>query len=304
MAISSSVLDRPIGVIGLGNMGLALARRLADSFTVLGSDPSGERQALAAAAGIEVVDQQAVARSCSVVLLSLPRPSISLAVTRALAAGDSTPSVIVETSTVNPSDIADLVGATRDAGIAVIDSAILSGVKQMSDGTSGLLIAGDRSVAEQLDPLFAAVTDNRRIVGESGSAMAAKVLNNAVAHVVMVLLGEALALSKTSGLDPQLLVDILTAPDGGLMRPLTHRIAERAFSGDYEGGMSLEAARKDSTLVLAMAQDAGVPVFTMPAAHGVYEMAMAAGFEREDYAALVKLWEAWCATSFVSIATP
>jgi 3-hydroxyisobutyrate dehydrogenase-like beta-hydroxyacid dehydrogenase len=300
LTISSSVLARPIGIIGLGNMGLALASRVAASFPVLGSDPSAERQTLAAAAGIETVDQQTIARSCSVVLLSLPRPSISLAVTRALAQGGSTPSVIVETSTVNPSDIANLVAAARESDIEVIDSAILSGVKQMSNGTSGLLIAGDLSVAEALDPLFAAITENRRVVGASGSAMAAKVLNNAVAHVVMVLLGEAMALSKTSGLDPQLLVEILAAPDGGLMRPLTHRIAERAFSGDYEGGMSLEAARKDSTLALAMAQDAGVPVFTIPAAHGVYEMAMAAGFGREDYAALVKLWEAWCDTSFVS----
>lgn len=298
MTTTSALLDGPIGVIGLGNMGLALAGRLTSSFTVMGSDPSPDRQALAADAGITVVDQAALSESCEVILLSLPRPSISLAVTRALAAGTSKPTVIVETSTVNPSDIAALVDATRDTGITVLDSAILSGVKQMTEGTSGLLLGGDRSLADALDPLFAAITANRRFVGDSGSAMAAKVLNNAVAHVVMVLLGEAMALSKTSGLDPQLLVDILAAPDGGLMRPLTHRIAERAFSGDYEGGMSLEAARKDSTLALSMAQEAGVPVFTIPAAHGVYEMAMAAGFEREDYAALVKLWERWCDTDF------
>ncbi|SFS11422.1 NAD binding domain of 6-phosphogluconate dehydrogenase [Agrococcus baldri] len=300
MTTTSALLERPIGVIGLGNMGLALAGRLANSFSVMGSDPSVERQSLAAEAGITVAEQATLAESCSVILLSLPRPSISLAVTRALAASETTPAVVVETSTVNPSDITALVDATQGTGITVVDSAILSGVKQMTEGTSGLLLAGERALVETLDPLFATITRNRRFVGHSGSAMAAKVLNNAVAHVVMVLLGEAMALSKTSGLDPQLLVDILAAPDGGLMRPLTHRMAERAFSGDYEGGMSLEAARKDSTLALAMAQDAGVPVFTIPAAHSVYEMAMAEGFEREDYAALVKLWERWCDTDFSS----
>ena len=57
--------------------------------------------------------------------------------------------------------------------------------------------------------------------------------------------------------------------------------------------MPTEAARKDSVLALRLAQEAGVPLFAIHAAHIPYELAVANGLGREDYAALAKLWEQW-----------
>jgi 3-hydroxyisobutyrate dehydrogenase-like beta-hydroxyacid dehydrogenase len=81
--------------------------------------------------------------------------------------------------------------------------------------------------------------------------------------------------------------------DSGLTRPLTHRLKERAYRGQYEGGMSTANARKDSLLALAMAQELHVPVFTMQASHTVYEIAMQQGLANLDYASIAKLWENW-----------
>ena len=53
------------------------------------------------------------------------------------------------------------------------------------------------------------------------------------------------------------------------MRPLTHRVMERVARDEYDGGMPLAAARKDSTLALAMAQRSGVPLFATQAAQTV-----------------------------------
>lgn len=292
-------LETPVGVIGLGNMGLAIAERLNAEFEVLGSDLSSERVAEARTAGIAVADFDELAARCTTIVLSLPHPSASLSVARAIAAAPGGVLRVVETSTVTPKDILATKAALATAGVDLIDAAILAGVAQMRSGTAGLVIAGDSTHIETLKPLFDALTPKQTVLGASGTAMAAKVVNNAVAHVVMVLLSEAIAMAKSSGLDPQEIVNILAAPDGGLMRPLSHRIGERVFNGDYDGGMSLEAARKDSVLAQQMAQDEGLPIFTIPAAHAVYEMAMAEGWGREDYAALAKLWEDWGKTSFV-----
>lgn len=292
-------LETPIGVIGLGNMGLAVAERLHAEFEVLGTDLSSERRSEAEAMGIEVVEFAELTARCATVVLSLPHPSASLSVARAIAAEHGIVRRVVETSTVTPKDILATKAALATGGVDLIDAAILAGVAQMRSGTAGLVIAGDRAQIHALGPLFDALTPKQTILGASGTAMAAKVVNNAVAHVVMVLLSEAIAMAKASGLDPQEVVDILASPDGGLMRPLTHRIGERVFGGDYEGGMSLEAARKDSVLAQQMAQDEGLPIFTIPAAHAVYEMAMSEGWGREDYSALTKLWETWGRTSFV-----
>lgn len=290
-----------IGIVGLGNMGLAIAERLSASFDVLGCDLSPERQAEASKAGIKVADIDSITTSCSTVLLSLPHPSASMAVATAIAAKPGVVTRVIETSTVTPKDIVRIKGILGSADVALIEGAILAGVAQMRAGSAGLIIAGDGAHVEEIQPFFDALTPKQTVLTVPGTAMAAKVINNAVAHVVMVLLSESVAMAEATGLDPQLIVDLLSSPDGGLMRPLVHRVGERVFEGNYEGGMSLEAARKDSVLAQQLAQDEGVPVFTIPAAHTVYELAMAQGWNREDYAALAKLWEKWQHTSFVRL---
>jgi 3-hydroxyisobutyrate dehydrogenase-like beta-hydroxyacid dehydrogenase len=138
-----------------------------------------------------------------------------------------------------------------------------------------------------------AISSQQMVLGPLGSGMAAKVINNAVSHAVMVVLVEAFSLGAASGVAPDLLVELLKRPDAGLIRPLTHRIAERVLNGDYAGGMTLQAARKDSMLALELGQHAGVPLFAIQAAHTVYEIAMHEGLAREDYAVIATLWEAW-----------
>lgn len=291
--------DKTIGVIGLGNMGLAIAERLTAAYTVLGSDLSPQRQAEALALGIQVVDSAELTKRCTTIVLSLPHPSASLSVAEAIGRAPGIVTAVVETSTVTPRDIARTQAALAGGAVNLVDAAILAGVAQMRAGTAGLVLSGDEAQIIALQPVFDALTPKQTVLGSSGNAMAAKVINNAVAHVVMVLLSEAVAMAEASGLDSQAIVDILASPDGGLMRPLTHRIGERVFTGQYEGGMSLEAARKDSVLAQQLAHDEGIPIFTIPAAHAVYEMALAQGWAREDYAALAKLWENWADTSFV-----
>jgi len=292
--------ERPtIGVVGLGNMGLAIAERLTSRFVVLGADLSAERRAEAQTAGVTTLDLADLLPRCETVVLSLPQPRASLGVARQIAAAPGSVVRVVETSTVTPADAIAEKAVLNPAGVELLEAAVLSGVAQMRAGTAGLVLAGDAEHLAQLAPVFDSLTSDQRVLGATGTAMAAKVINNAVAHVVMVVLAEAVAMAEASQLDPQVVVDLLAAPSGGLMRPLTHRVGERVFTGDYAGGMSLEAARKDSVLAQQLAQDAGLPLFTVPAAHGVYEMAIAAGWAREDYAALVKLWEQWGQTSFV-----
>lgn len=54
-----------------------------------------------------------------------------------------------------------------------------------------------------------------------------------------------------------------------------------------------QAARKDSTLALRLAEHTKIPLFTIQAAHTAYELGMAAGLGRQDYASIATLWEGW-----------
>ncbi|CAN5338316.1 3-hydroxyisobutyrate dehydrogenase [soil metagenome] len=279
-----------VGLVGLGNMGAAVAQRLVAAGPLKGFDLDADRRADAAARGVEIVDDLAGFAGCDVVVLSLPSPSISASVVGRLRDVIAPGATIIETSTVNPHDMAALAAILDGSGVRLVDAAILSGVGVMAKGDAILLTGGSAEDLAEVRSVLDAMSARIIPFGDLGAGMAAKVINNAVAHAVMVVLCEAVALAEANGIGLQAISELLADPDAGLTRPLTHRIMERVASGDYEGGMPTDAARKDSTLVLELAQAGKVPLFAIQASHTVYELAMAEGLARKDYAAIATLW--------------
>lgn len=284
-----------VGLVGLGQMGLPICRRLATVHDVVAFDVDEERRGLAESVErVHTTDSLSDIAACRRIVLSLPVPTISRSVLAELVPELERDTIVVETSTVLPEDVRDEAQMLESAGARVVDAAVLSGVGQMEAGKATLLVSGDDADIRAVRDILEAVGPaGQRAFGSLGSGMAAKVVNNGVAHATMVVLVEAFALAKAQGVALEDIADMLGQPDGGLMRPLTHRVMERVARGEYDGGMPLAAARKDSTLALAMAQRSGVPLFATQAAQTVYDLALAAGLEREDYAAIARLWQDW-----------
>ncbi|HEY1530986.1 MAG TPA: NAD(P)-dependent oxidoreductase [Galbitalea sp.] len=290
-----------VGVCGCGNMGAAIVTRLGGRVDLGVFDVDQDRrEAVALEAGATAIDSVAeLGKRSNYVVLSLPNATISRAVIRELLESMVAGSVIVETSTVNPSDVEASHALCAAAGIHLVDAAILSGVAQMAGGSSTLLVGGEPDdVAAASAVLDLIATDQVRL-GRPGTGMAAKVGNNAVSHAVMVVLIEAIAMVSAAGVPMDVFANLLARPEAGLIRPLTHRIQERLATGDFEGGMPTEAARKDSVLALELAQKHGIPLFAIQAAHVPYEIAVSSGLAREDYVAVARLWEQWTGRPFV-----
>lgn len=288
-----------VAVIGLGNMGSEIARRLATRFEVAGYDANPDTaRRLAASSPVQVAGSLPELAAAEFAVLSLPARQASLSVVTELCSVLAPGSVVVETSTVNPSDVARLSDLCGPAGLEIVDAAILAGVAQMRLGQAAVMASGADAAVARAAPLIETMSQEWSNVGALGNAMALKVIHNAVIHGVMVVLAEALALASATGADPGVLVRILRDPDRGLLRPLTHRVAERMLTGNFDGGMPAEAALKDSVLALELAQQGHVPLFAMQSSHTVYEAAVAMGLGRLDYAAIARLWEQWGGYTF------
>jgi len=283
-----------VALYGLGNMGFAVAEQLARAFALKVHDPNRDQVVRAMdSLGAQAIDDISELRTAHAIVLCLPRPSISLEVIRQVAPVLNPDTVIIESSTVNPEDIQVCVDQARPFGIEVVDASILAGVPQMRSGEAMLAVGGSDGAIDRIDDVLQAMSARQIRFGPSGAGAAAKVVNNAVAHAVMVVVAEAGAMATAAGVNTQKMIDLLSDSKMGLHRPLTYRYAERVVKGDYEGGMSLDAARKDSELALRLAQTLGVPLFAIQSTHSVYEMAACAGLGRQDYASLVQLWEGW-----------
>ncbi|PLZ01108.1 NAD(P)-dependent oxidoreductase [Burkholderia sp. WAC0059] len=283
-----------VAVYGLGNMGYLVAQRIAKAFPVRAFDPDETQLARAKQAfDATPIGRPEDLKNTKIVVLSLPSPAVSQAVMRQIAPVLPKGSVVVETSTVNPADMHASEKLLAPYGIGLIDASVMAGVSQMAAGTAALLIGGAEEHVAACRPVLDAIAGKQVYFGALGAGAAAKVINNAVAHAVMVVVAEAGSMATATGVSHEKLVALLADPQMGLHRPLTHRYAERIVSGNYAGGMPLDAARKDSVLALQLAQTAGVPIFAIQASHSVYEMAAAAGHGRDDYAAIAKLWADW-----------
>jgi 3-hydroxyisobutyrate dehydrogenase-like beta-hydroxyacid dehydrogenase len=281
-----------VGVVGLGNMGGVLAARLAHGGAVTGFDAAAERREAAAAAGIDIAaSAAAVAEAVDVLVLSLPRPEASRAVLEEALEPLGEGGLVIETSTVGPADARAAHALAAERGAGYVDAAILSGVEQVRDGTSAFLVGGELGDVARAEPVLRRVCERVFRFGGPGTGMAAKVVNNAVAHAEMVILVEAAALAAAEGIALDDLCGLLEQDDAGVKRPLTGRLAGRVRERRYDGGMPTEAARKDSALALDMARAGGVPLFCMQAADSVYELALRAGLGRRDYASIATLWE-------------
>jgi len=291
-------MNNAIGMIGLGNAGAALAHALSENFALSGYDVDPKRKAAVEDLKITWSNSiESVITDADIVLLSLPRPEISLDVVRSIANAHSMTRLVIETSTITPKVARELAAICGTANIGFVDAAIAGGVQSMAAGENTFLVGGseeDFAVARNiLDPIAKRIHH----LGPVGAGSGAKVVNNAVMHALMVVLIEAAAMASKLEIPMETMIEILARPDG-IMRPLEHRMKDRIQNADYAGGMSVTNARKDSMLALETAQDLGVPLFATSAAHTPYEIAEQLGHGELDYASLAKLWEAWCNLRF------
>ena len=291
-------MNNAIAMVGLGNAGAALAHALSGKFPLSGYDINPKRKA--AVENLEIAwanSLESAVADADIVLLSLPRPEISLDVVRTIASAHTTARLVIETSTITPKIAREMAAACGIVNIGFVDAAIAGGVQSMAAGENTFLIGGseeDFAAARKiLDPIAKRIYH----LGPVGAGSGAKVVNNAVMHALMVVLIEAGAMASKLEIPMDTMIDILARPDG-IMRPLQHRMKDRILNSDYAGGMSVTNARKDSMLALETAQDLGVPLFATSAAHTSYEIAEQLGYGELDYAALAKLWESWCDVRF------
>ena len=283
-----------VAIYGLGNMGFPLAERVGAKFAtqVFDLDAAALARAKDKFGGVAITSPEDL-KNTSIVVLCLPNPTISMSVLAQIAPQLPRGAVVLETSTVNPEHIHAEQKLLAPFGIDVVDASIMAGVGQMIAGTASLALGGDPQPIERAQPVLDAIASKQVYFGALGAGAAAKVINNAVAHAVMVVVAEAGAMATAAGVDCQKLITLLSDAQMGLHRPLTYRYADRIVKGDYAGGMPLDAARKDSVLALQLAQTLGVPLFAIQGSHSVYDIGVAAGYGRDDYAVVAKLWADW-----------
>ncbi len=221
-----------LGLIGLGIMGTAMARRLLDrgwELTVWNLEP--ERFDTVRAAGARWADSPAALRAASdIVLICVLGDDAIEAVCfgpDGLAAGSGADTVIDLSTT----GIDTTRSAAERLGVDWLDCPISGGPGPAEAGKLTLMAGGDPALFERLSPILADLSENCTLMGPLGAGQTTKIVNQAIVGVNYVLMGEVLAMVQAAGIAAEKLPQALKggAGDSFLLQHIYPVMLARAF---------------------------------------------------------------------------
>jgi L-threonate 2-dehydrogenase len=286
---------RAVGVVGLGQMGGALAGALLrGGFPTFGFDIDDGRGALFAQAGGTVcASPRAVAEQCDVVLTSLASSAALEDVVRGgdgLVAARKAPSAVVETSTLPLESKQRARTVLADAGIVLLDCPVSGTAAQARRGDLVVFVSGNEARATALGDVFDALGRSWRYLGEFGVGTKMKFVANLLIAVHNMAAGEALVLGRKAGLDPQLVYEVIadSAATSRMFEVSGPLMIERRYD---DASAKVQILHKDLQLIRTFATDVGAPTPLMAVTAEFYTAAMARGMATKEDASVCLLLE-------------
>ena len=265
-----------VGVVGLGNMGGRMARRLvAAGEAVCGYDVDAAR---AGAAGVEpAASLAAVAGAADVVLLSLPDSRVIEAVVEELEPHLRAGQIVVDLSTAAPESTMRLHELLAERGVAYLDAGISGGAAAAEAGTLTIMVGGPPEALAAVRPVLDHVASHVHHMGPSGAGHVTKLLNNFLNGVSLAATAEVMIAARKAGLDLRQFLEVVNTSSGVNFATLNR--FPRIVEGDYlEGGLTSELMAKDLMLYLDLVRQLGVTSLNGPPCLAAFHLAAALGY--------------------------
>jgi putative dehydrogenase len=276
-----------VGVVGLGNMGGAFARHLAAAgWRVLGFDIDPARKRAAARAGVEIApDVATLAAAAPVVILSLPNPQALDATVAAITRQALPARIVVEAGTFALDDKRRAESALRKAGHVMLDCPVSGTGAQAAVKDIVIYASGDAKAIAKATRMFSDFSRAAYNVGEFGNGSRMKYVANLLVTIHNVASAEAMVLGIKSGLDPQMVYDLIRAGAG------TSRVFEvrgpMMVQDRYDNAsMSIKLYHKDIAVIEDHAAKLGVPTPLFSASIPIYSAALSMGYGEQDTASV------------------
>ena len=266
-----------VGVIGLGNMGGRITRRLVEAgHAVLGYDLDPTRAAACGAHAAASIAE--VAAGADRILLSLPDSRVVERVVRGgLLAGARHGQVVVDLSTAAPASTVALAGELAERGVRYLDAGISGGAAAADKGTLTLMVGADRATVAELADLFAPFATKVVPMGAVGAGHATKLLNNFLNAVSLAATAEVMVAARLAGLDLDDVLEVLNSASGVNFATL-HRFPH-IVHGDYlEGGLTGALMTKDIVAYVEYVRELGVPTLSATGPLAAFGLAAQLGY--------------------------
>jgi 2-hydroxy-3-oxopropionate reductase len=283
-----------VGFIGLGIMGMPMARNLMEAgyeLTVHNRSPEKAEELGKEGATVAATPRE-VAEKSDVVITMLPdSPQVREVVAgeNGVLEGISEGALLIDMSTISPVVTEELAEAVKEKGASMLDAPVSGGDVGAIEGTLSIMVGGEEGDFERAKPLFEAMGKTITHVGPVGAGQVTKAANQVVVALTIEAVSEALVLGSAGGVSPEKILEVLS---GGLASNKVMEIKREKFlSHKFDPGFRSELHHKDLGIALAAGREYGV---VLPVTAIVDQMLLSMrrkGWGGEDHSALLRIIE-------------
>lgn len=283
-----------LGYLGLGMMGLPMARRLlnAGHDVTVWNRSSGKAAALAEAGAKPASHPREVANAANIIFMCVTDAAAVEEVvfgSEGVAAASGQGKLVVDFSSIHPDaarSIADRLKTTNGTGW--IDAPVSGGTMGAEQGTLAVMAGGDAADIERARPYILAMARRLTHMGPTGAGQTTKLCNQVIVGCAMAVLAEATRLAVNAGIDAKRLPEALA---GGFADSIPLQLfVPRMAQGIHSPPLGhIATLLKDLDTVIDVARDTSSPVPMASLAVQLFRLAKAARGADADALEIYKL---------------
>jgi len=252
-----------IGFIGLGAMGLPMAKNLLKNgyeLHVAAHRNRGPVEELKQAGAIEEASTAQIVSNCQVLISILPADNeMEKVLLSDEVLEQITPEkVLIEMTSGSPDMMKKLNAVYQEKGAEVLDAPVSGGTIGAEKGTLTVMAGGDKELLETCRPVLEAMAENIYLVGAVGAGKAIKAINQMLAGIHMLASAEAVALAEKLEIDIEVIKEVIGKSSGASWMLLNK--ADILTSRDYTPGFKLSLMKKDIQIAIKESAEKELPL--------------------------------------------
>ncbi len=206
-----------------------------------------------------------------------------------LVSGAKQGTIIVDSSTVSPSDSRQISAELSKSGISFLDAPCTGSKPGAEGGTLTFMVGGEKPIFEKIRPYLEPMGKKLYYCGTSGMGLHAKLTQNLILSNILGAFNEGIVLSTKAGVDPELMLEILanSAAKSGLIEYKAPFVLRRDFSTNF----STKWMHKDIGLMLDSAAELEVPLPLTAITRQMFQAAISLGLGEADMCSTIQVLE-------------
>lgn len=293
MAALSTERER-VGVVGLGIMGLPMARNLLRAgFTVTVTNRTAARAEPLRAEGAAVVGtpREVAERSDIVITMVTSSPDVEAVTFGAdgVADGAHDGLLAIDMSTIAPETSREIARRAAERGFRTLDAPVSGGEVGAVEARLAIMIGGEAEDVARAMPVFEALGKTIVHIGSHGAGQACKLANQIAVGLNNLGVAEALVFAAAQGIDLRRTREVIAGGAGSSWAMQNY--APKMLDGDFRPGFMVDLQQKDLRLALDAAYASRISLPGIALVHELYTALQRDGGGREGNLALIKVIE-------------